>query len=109
MYSRFEAGMDQGGAQSRQVEPTPFENNYFTEMCCGSEAGSYLRLIDCCRTNMANTRQSRPNSGLGFQIKVLDFFRLFPLGSAPVPELVLSPDSVISTRGAEIRQRVVEG
>ena len=23
-----------------------FENNYFTEMCSGSEAGSYLRLID---------------------------------------------------------------
>jgi len=22
------------------------ENNYFTEMCSGSEAGSYLRLID---------------------------------------------------------------
>jgi len=23
-----------------------FENNYFTEMCSGSEAGSYLRLMD---------------------------------------------------------------
>ena len=23
-----------------------FENNYFTEMCSGSEAGSYLRLVD---------------------------------------------------------------
>jgi len=23
-----------------------FENNYFTEMCSGSEEGSYLRLID---------------------------------------------------------------
>ena len=23
-----------------------FENNYFTEMCSGSEAGSYSRLID---------------------------------------------------------------
>ena len=23
-----------------------FENNYFTEMCSGSEAGSYLRLIN---------------------------------------------------------------
>jgi hypothetical protein len=23
-----------------------FENNYFIEMCSGSEAGSYLRLID---------------------------------------------------------------
>jgi len=25
---------------------TQFENKYFTEMCSGSEAGSYLRLID---------------------------------------------------------------
>ena len=24
-----------------------FENNYFREMCSGSEAGSYSRLIDC--------------------------------------------------------------
>ena len=24
-----------------------FENNYFTETCSGSEAGSYSRLIDC--------------------------------------------------------------
>jgi len=30
-----------GGAGTCQ-----FENNYFTEMCSGSEAGSYLRLID---------------------------------------------------------------
>jgi hypothetical protein len=25
---------------------TQFKNNYFTEMCSGSEVGSYLRLID---------------------------------------------------------------
>jgi len=29
-----------------------FENNYFTEMCSGSEAGSYLRLIDLCITQL---------------------------------------------------------
>ena len=28
------------------VERSQFENNYFTEMCSGSEAGSYFRLID---------------------------------------------------------------
>jgi len=28
-------------------EQPAFENNYFTEMCSGSEAGSYLRRIDC--------------------------------------------------------------
>jgi len=29
-----------------------FENNYFTEMCSGSEEGSYLRLIDGCITQL---------------------------------------------------------
>jgi len=28
------------------VSDTEFENNYFTEMRSGSEAGSYLRLMD---------------------------------------------------------------
>ena len=27
-------------------------NNYFTEMCSGSETGSYLRLIDMCITQL---------------------------------------------------------
>ena len=27
-------------------DPVGNENNYFTEMCSGSEAGSYLKLID---------------------------------------------------------------
>ena len=70
------------------------------EMCSGSEAGSYLRRIDSritqlkapgpsrtcneskeeegwgvrCRANMAHVRQSRPDSGLGFQEKVLEPF-----------------------------------
>ena len=29
-----------------------FRNNYFTERCSGSEAGSYLRLIDFCITQL---------------------------------------------------------
>jgi len=29
-----------------------FKNNWFTEMCSGSEAGSYLRLIDFCITQL---------------------------------------------------------
>ena len=36
-----------------------FKNNHFTEMCCGTEAGSYLRLIDSCIT------QLRPKDLLG--------------------------------------------
>jgi len=29
-----------------------FENNCFTSMCSGSEAGSYVRLIDVCITQL---------------------------------------------------------
>ena len=32
-----------------EVQPQ-FKNNYFAEMRIGSEEGSYLRLIDLCRT-----------------------------------------------------------
>ena len=28
------------------------QNNYFAEMCSGSEEGSYFRLIDCCVTQL---------------------------------------------------------
>ena len=30
----------------RVLHPSQFENNYFTEMCSGSDTGSYLRFID---------------------------------------------------------------
>ena len=29
-----------------------YESNHFTEMCSGSEAGLYLRLIDSCITQL---------------------------------------------------------
>jgi len=32
--------------KKKREAPDFLENNYFTEMCSGSEAGSYLRLID---------------------------------------------------------------
>ena len=32
------------------------KNNYCTEMCSGSEAGSYLRLIDLCITQLTLVR-----------------------------------------------------
>ena len=34
------------------VESFQSENKYFTEMCSGSEAGSYLRFIDLCITQL---------------------------------------------------------
>ena len=35
-----------------RVSRSGFKNNYFTEMCSGSEAGSYLRLIDFMITQL---------------------------------------------------------
>jgi len=35
-----------------RVERFQFENYYFTEMCSGSEAGAYLRLMDFCITQL---------------------------------------------------------
>jgi len=36
-----------------------------------------------CRANMAHTRQSMPDPGLGFQIKVLKRSTVFPLRAGP--------------------------
>jgi len=81
-----------------------FENNYFTEMCSGSEAGSYLILTDFVyhstlglkvmkkkkfaeraaittgpsrRANVAHISQSRPDSGLDIQVNPLKSCCLF--------------------------------
>ena len=42
------------------VKSSQFKNNYFTEMCSGSEAGSYLMLIDSCITQLKAQGPSRP-------------------------------------------------
>jgi len=36
-----------------------FENNHFTEMCCVTEVGSYVRLIDSCNTQLKAQGPSR--------------------------------------------------
>jgi len=36
-----------------------FKNNHFTEMCCGTEVGSYARLIDSCITQLKAQGPSR--------------------------------------------------
>jgi len=36
-----------------------FKNNHFTETCCGTEAGWYLRLIDSCTTQLKAQGPSR--------------------------------------------------
>ena len=37
----------EGGLERRGCKSS-FSNDHCTEMCCGNEAGSYLRLIDSC-------------------------------------------------------------
>ena len=41
--------------------------------------GSKVRIR--CRANMTNTRRSRPDSGLDFQVKSFESFKLFPFRS----------------------------
>jgi len=36
----------------RMCYPTPCASYHFTEMCCANEAGSYVRLIDSCTTQL---------------------------------------------------------
>ena len=50
------------GAEGRSVgfdRVSQFQNNHFTEMCCGTEAGSSLRLIDSCITQLKAQGPSR--------------------------------------------------
>ena len=42
-----------------------FENDYFTEMCSGSEVGSYLRLIDCVYHSTLGLRVIKKKEGGG--------------------------------------------
>ena len=39
-----------------------FKINHFTEMCCGDEAGSYLRLMDSCITQLKAQGTSRTSN-----------------------------------------------
>ena len=41
-----------GRGANVDVRVISFDNNYFTEMCSGCEAGSYLKLIDLCITQL---------------------------------------------------------
>ena len=48
---------------------------------------SFFIMDNRCRANLAHIRQSRPDSGIGFQV---NSFKLFPLRSEAVPSLKLS-------------------
>ena len=53
-----------GHAQTHYAGSRPFDNNYFTEMCSGSEAGSYLRIIDFVYLSTLVARSSSPCESL---------------------------------------------
>ena len=46
------ARAEQEEMDRQPVPPTRFKTNFFTEICCGTEAGSYLRLIYSCITQL---------------------------------------------------------
>ena len=49
-------------------EGSILKNKYFTKMCSGSEAGSYLRLIDFCITQLCDRNVHWFRSGLMFKV-----------------------------------------
>jgi len=63
-------------------------------------AGGGLKWESRCRANMAHIRQSRPDSGLDFQVTALQIFKLFPHRSAAVS---------MHTPGTRIRCKQVRG
>ena len=52
-------GEGEDGDGGRCRHSSQFKNNHLTEMCCGTEAGSYLRLIDSCITQLKAQGPSR--------------------------------------------------
>ena len=52
--------------------------------------------VSRCRANMAHIRQSRPDSGLGFQVIVLKPFKLLPLRSEAVVGMHFEPKSKVN-------------
>ena len=57
--SRLSAQREAPNVSGRGVKSCGPENNNFTEMCCGTEAGSYLRRIDSCITQLKAQGPSR--------------------------------------------------
>jgi len=45
--------------ESQRIAIQCDSNNHFTQMCCGTEAGSYLRRIDSCITQLKAQGPSR--------------------------------------------------
>ena len=63
---RLEEAGGEGRLRLLELPQLPeFKNNYFTEMCSGSEAGSYLRLIDFVSLNsrLESNKEEREGKG----------------------------------------------
>ena len=56
IYSTLESNKERERERSNSTpvhaKSSVNDNNYFTDMCSGSEAGSYLRRIDFCITQL---------------------------------------------------------
>ena len=56
---RFAQVISVHSVSESHLHSSQFENNHLTEMCIGSDAGSYLRLIDSCITQLQAQGPSR--------------------------------------------------
>jgi len=76
---------------TNEVSPNQFENNYFTEMCSGSEAGSYLRLIDLVYHStlglrvIKTKRRARPQAQPAWRQRSSQHFSDTPPPASPPP------------------------
>ena len=72
-----------GGARTlqRQARPCCRSSLRCCSSCLSAQPNTTL-FRNRCRANMAHVRQSRPDSGLGFQVKFLNPFKLLPSRSA---------------------------
>ena len=73
----------------------PFERNVWIVEC------NRQSLKVRCRANMAHIRQSRPDSGLGFQVDVLEPFHVVPssLGSGETNVFITDLDRFLMDLG----------
>ena len=60
------------------LHPTPYTLHPTSWTLHPTPYGRVGRVRTCCRANLAHVRQSRTDSGIGFQVKVFQMFQVLP-------------------------------
>ena len=63
------SGVGGWGESSTDRYSSPFENNYFTKVCSGSEAGSHSRLIELC-VSLESRRESHKEEEIIYRYRL---------------------------------------